>query len=80
MSRGDLEQFITKYLQVEPDITDAEFLEIIQAARKNVLLANIPVYKPLNISDKNEISTEYEERRNKLKRKQYKDESTEEFD
>lgn len=80
MDRGNLEQYITQYLQLEPSITDTEILEIVQSARKNAILSSIPEYKPLNVADKEEIGTEYEERRKKLERKQYKDESTEEFD
>lgn len=80
MDKGKLEQLITQYLQEAPSITDAEFLEVIQAARVNALLSNIPEYEPLNVSDKKEISMEYEEKRKKIERKQYKDESTEEFD
>lgn len=80
MNKEKLEQFITRYLHEEPAITDAEFMEILQVARKNVLLSNIPEYEPLQVSDKREILAEYEEKRKKVEHKQYKDESTEEFD
>lgn len=80
VSREKLEQFITKYLQKEPSITDKEFMDIIKAARENALLESIPEYEPIEVSDKKEILSEYEEKRKRLERKQYKDESTEEFD
>lgn len=81
MSRDELEQVITQYLQKEPSITDEEIMKIIQDARENALLASIPEYEPIKVSDKKEILAEYEEKRKKLERKQYKDEATiEEFD
>lgn len=80
MDRGKLEQFITEYLQAEPNITDDEFLKIVKKARQNVFLSTIPEYQPLDIVDKREITAEFEEESKTLKRKEYKDESTtEEF-
>lgn len=80
MNRDTLEQFITDYLQAEPNITDDEFLKIVKKARQNTFLSTIPEYQPLNIADKREITAEFEEKSKELKRKQYKDESTtEEF-
>lgn len=80
MSIEKLEQYITKFIEEKPNITDDEIMEVVKNARKNALLSNIPEYEPLEVDDKKEILTEYEEKRKRLERKQYKDESTEEFD
>lgn len=80
MEQRELEEAITKYIQERPKVTDEELLEVIQACRKSALLNNIPVYEPTRVDDREQIGTEYEEKRKKLERQPYIDESTEEFE
>lgn len=80
MDKKQLEKLITDYIQVNPKITDDEFLEVIKTARQNAFLSTIPEYRPLEIVDKREITAEFEEQSKELERKHYEDESTtEEF-
>jgi len=81
MEQEDLEKVLTQYIQEKPKITDEEFLGILQGCRKNALLTTIPDYKPTRVEDRQKIGTEYEEKRKKLERRPYVDESTtEEFE
>src|SRR5699024_7154429 len=80
MAYEELERVITQLVEEKPEITDDEVLNIVQEARKKALLYSVPEYNPIKVQDKEKISTEYEERRRKIERKQYQDESTEEFD
>lgn len=80
MNREELIQVIADIIQKEPKITDDEILDIVREARNKALLHNVPEYQPIEVQDKEKISTEYDERRKKVERKQYRDESTEEFD
>lgn len=80
MEQGELEEVLTQYIQERPKVTDEEFLEIVQDCRKNALLTNIPDYEPTRVEDRKQIGTEYDEKRKKLERQPYVDESTEEFE
>lgn len=80
MEKEKLIKVLTQYLIENPSFNEKELLEILREARKQAILTNIPTYRPLNVLDKKEILTEFEERQKKIKRVRYKDESTEEFD
>lgn len=80
MKEKDLVDCLTEYLVQNPQFSENDLLEVLKKARTQAILASIPSYKPMDVLDKKEILSEFEEQQTTVQRVHYRDESTEEFD
>lgn len=80
MKEKDLIDCLANYLVENPQFNENDLWDVFKKARIQATLASIPSYKPLNVLDKKEILSDFEEQQKTVKRIHYKDESTEEFE